>query len=232
MRERTHPTGGTPPRTLSTERLLSTVAGAVVLVVMATGVAITWWTLTEASLHNAQDRLQRGVRQLAAVSATSIRQSQPRFAAVARNAGVHVALRFPQRGESVADTAVIAALQTLRSPTDSGLPIELWRAADGKRIAVLGTDVPSEVRLGFPGETAPPNRPLRQGLDSLALRDSLQVGQLYLQGDRTYLWAALPVVDSGRVIGYVLKQSCIAARATESDHSQAERDRSRDTSKR
>ena len=210
MRDRTDAIGATSPGRLSTEQLLSIVAGVVVLVVLTTGIAITWWTLANASLRSAQARLDGSVRQLAAVSASGIRQAQTRYRAVAGIAVVRSALRAPGNARAGATPELTEALQTLRTPTDSGLPIELWRASDGRRVAVDGIDIASGVQLGMAGEAATANRSLRQGLDSLAMRDSLQVGQLYLQDNRAHFWAALPVIDSGRVLGFLLKQSRIA----------------------
>jgi signal transduction histidine kinase len=197
---------------LSTEQLLSLAAGGVVLAVMTVGVVATWLTLTRSAVADSRDRLSHGVRQLANVSATSVRQSTSRFAAVAANASVREALTT-----AAPDSAVIAraqaALLTLRTPTDSGVPIELWRADGRRRVALVGDDLDSTAALRLPGETQTPPTAVRPGLDSIAPIDSVQLGRLYTVGGRTYLWSAMPVSGDRGPIGFILKQTRVATNA-------------------
>jgi signal transduction histidine kinase len=196
---------------LSTEQLLSLAAGGVVLAVMTVGVVATWLTLTRSAVADTRDRLAHGVRQLANVSATGVRQSNSRYAGVAANAAVRAALTA-----NAPDSALIArvqeALLTLRSPADSGVPIELWSADRGRRVALVGDDTQSTAGLRLPGESQTFSG-LRPGLDSIVPTDSLQIGRLYTSNGRAYLWSVMPVSDAKRMIGFILKQNRIAANA-------------------
>jgi PAS domain S-box-containing protein len=91
------------------------------------------------------------------------------------------------------------------------MPVELWRLEDHQRVAFVGNDVPVSPSLNVGGEDGLTPAGLRPGLDSASLRDSVHVGQLYAVGDRSYFWIAAPVLDSGRRIGVVVKESRIAA---------------------
>ena len=83
-----------PPRklSLSTGQTLSMVATAVVVAVLTVGMTVTWLTLRGSAIDGAQDRMTRGVRQLARVSATGVRQSQPRYHAVTQEPAILRAL--------------------------------------------------------------------------------------------------------------------------------------------
>ena len=200
-----------PRFALSTEQLLSLAAGGVVLAVMAVGIFATWLTLTRSAVADSQDRLTHGVRQLANVTATAVRQSTSRFAAVGADPSVREALTT-----SAPDSALIArvqaALLTLRSPADSGTPIELWRADHGPRVTLVGKEVDSVAGLRLPAENQT-SLGIHPGLDSIASTDSVQLGRLYTVGGRTYLWSAMPVRGAKGPIGFILKQTRIATNA-------------------
>ena len=87
---------------LSTGQTLSIVTTAVVVAVLAVGVAVTWVTLRSSALEAAHDRMMRGVRQLAINSATGIRSAQPRFSSAATNPAIRRALDPSARTADVA----------------------------------------------------------------------------------------------------------------------------------
>jgi PAS domain S-box-containing protein len=194
---------------LSTGQTLSVLTSAVVIAVLAIGVSITWAFLRGSAVEAAQDRMTRGVRQLATNAVNGLRQQQlPRYAAVTSDPAIRRALRSRSTASDIAAARV--ALSKLRTDPDSGLPIELWRLEDRRRVAFIGNDIRPPAALDVGGEGAPLLRGLRPGLDSISLRDSLQLGQLYSVGNRTFLWIAAPVIDSGRTIGFVIRQARIA----------------------
>src|SRR5690242_5384020 len=73
---------------LSTAQTLSLVTAGIVLVVLATAVIAVRHALTQSALDSAQDRLDRSVRQLAAVSASNLRATRLRFLAVAQDSAI------------------------------------------------------------------------------------------------------------------------------------------------
>jgi hypothetical protein len=192
---------------LSTAQTLSLVTAGIVLVVLVTALVVVRHALTQAALDSAQDRLDRSVRQLANVTATNVRTSRARYAAVARDPAIIASLRDDDGTRSTASAE--AALKRLSAPTDSGLPIELW-SANGRRVAFVGDDVKQTVQLQMPSES-PTSRAMRPGLDSLHPGDSLQVGLLSRREDnRTGLWLAMPVMVGSNVLGFILQARRIA----------------------
>jgi PAS domain S-box-containing protein len=194
-------------RRFSMAQTLSLLTTLVVVVVLATALVITSVTLTRSALEVARDRMTRGVNQLATVSATGIRAGAARYAAVARDPALRDALTAtaPLRDT----TALYAELQRLRTPGDSGMPVELWRA-DGLRVAFVGNDLGDTVALHVGDEDHRLAPRFRPGLDSIKPRDSLQLGELYESGLRTYFWVVMPVVQGGRPLGFILQQRRIA----------------------
>ena len=194
---------------LSTGQTLSILTTAVVVAVLAIGVAVTWATLRRAALESAQDRISHGVGELATMSGNSVRLMQARYLAVSTDPAIRLALAPTARAADLA--AARAALAKLQAPTDSGMPVELWRLEEHQRVTFVGNDVPASPSLNVGGEDGLIPAGFRPGLDSASLRDSVHVGRLYAAGNRTYLWIAAPVLDSGRRIGVVVKENRIAA---------------------
>jgi PAS domain S-box-containing protein len=199
----------TAKRSLSMAQTLSLLTTAVVLSVLTAAIALTWVTLTQSAVEVTQNRLSHSVQQLAGVSAASIRQSQSRYSAIASDVAIHRALAA--NGSANVLSAAREALGRLQLPTDSGTPIELWRAANGKRVTFVGDDIPDSLALHMRGEDRAPAPRFRPGLDSITGRDSLQFGALYTSGPRTYFWIALPVLEAGRPVGFIMQQRRIAA---------------------
>ncbi len=199
-------------RSFSTAQLLSLLTSAVVLLVLSVAIAITWATLTRSVLAAEQERLIRGARQLSTVAAAGVRTSQTRYLAVAHDSAVVAALATPSAASDAKSlTAVRAALARLQTPTDSGMPVELWDAS-GHRVAFVGDDLRDSVGLHVHAENEP-LLPLaaRPGLDSIVWHDSLQIGTLYHAGARSFFWIAAPVVAGGKSLGIILQQRRIAA---------------------
>jgi len=200
-------------RSLSLATALSLGTAAVVVAVLVTGVLAVWFTLRQTALDNGQDRLARSVRQLGGVGATSVRQSRPRYASVANDSAIQRMLRTPAAAnDSSTVRAVRAALARLQTPVDSGRPVELW-SASGRRIAYVGHDVSDSATLHVRRDDANANLspPFRPGLDSILPVDSLQIGELYSVGSRTFFWAVRPVFIDGHAAGFVVQQAQIAS---------------------
>src|SRR5436190_3692609 len=175
---------------LSTGQTLSILTAGLVLAVLAVGVALTWVTLRRAALETALDRMTRGTRQLAALTATGVHNQQPRYLVVAADPAIRRALTSAATAGDVTEARV--ALEKFQIESDSGLPVELWRAADHRRVTFVGDDASKPGSLNVRGEEG--LRPLRfrPGLDSISTRDTLRFGRLYAVNGRTYFWVGTP----------------------------------------
>ena len=186
----------------------------VLTIVLATALALTYATLVRSAISTQQDKLRRAAHQIARVAEAGLRQSRARYLTVALDPAVLAALDGKRAaGRTGADSAGAAAVRDLLSrlgtPNDSGLPIELW-SADGRRVAFIGNDVRSAVRARA-GRPEVPEPPIpHQGLDGIRLVDSLQLGQLYEDGGRTYYWSVFPILDQQTPIGYIARQQRIS----------------------
>jgi signal transduction histidine kinase len=155
---------------------------AVLVVVLALSLFLTYGTLTRSAESAARERLSRAARQVAGTVQVGALGRFERLRAIARDSLIVRALR----GE-IGDTARIARLlDQVRLPGDSvtPLPVELWDAT-GRRIAYAGPDVPGvRPRFGDGGAFTP----------------------LYAADSGVYFWNAAPVVDAGRQLGYVAQR--------------------------
>jgi signal transduction histidine kinase len=186
---------------------LAFVALSVVVVVLGTAMVVVWYTLTHSAVQVVEERIDRSVKQLATATAAGLRQLQPRYESVARDTSIRRVLANPTDTGDL--RGVHRALNRLRAPTDSSLPIELWTAS-GHRIAFTGDDSPVAPNLDRPRETGRPPPPFRPGLDSLRPVDSLQLGALYRRDGRVYYWTVQPITVRGNPIGYVAQERRIA----------------------
>jgi PAS domain S-box-containing protein len=190
---------------LSTAQALSLVTAVVLVAVLAICLAAIRVTLTRSAVEAAQYRVERGVKQLAAVAATSVAHSRSRFAPATSNPAVLASLRGNQPPTGARLDSVREALGALLTAADSGRSIELW-SARGRRLAVVGDDVSERVPLDASAELPGPAPMLRPGIDPRDAADSIQLGTLYRRGERTLYWVAVPVVSDGRTLGFVLGQ--------------------------
>ncbi|HEY4306462.1 MAG TPA: histidine kinase dimerization/phospho-acceptor domain-containing protein, partial [Gemmatimonadaceae bacterium] len=205
------PTPGAP-RNFSTAQLLSLLTSAVVLLVLSVAITVTWVTLTRSALNAEQERLTRGARQLSTVAVTGLRQVQARYVSTTKDSNVVRALSASPSGrDSQTLNSVRAALARLQTPTDSGMPVELWDVS-GHRVAFVGDDLRDTVGLHVhPENESSPPLATRPGLDSIVWKDSLQLGGLYHAGTRTFFWVAVPVMVNGKPLGMIAQQRRIAA---------------------
>lgn len=200
--------GVAAPRTLSLQWLLPILTTGVVVSVLATALLVSSAALKNAALNTAQDRVKRGTHQLATVVAMGVQTSRARYAAAAHNPALRQAIE--SIGEARATDSVPKILQSLTSPADSGMPVELW-SGDGRRVAFVGNNVRDVLENRPPAETGDRLWVPRSGLDSIRPVDSLQIGTLYASGSRVYLWIVAPVFDRGTPVGYIVQQRRLAA---------------------
>ncbi len=190
---------------LSTAQSLSLVTAVVLVAVLAICLAAIRVTLTRSAIEAAQYRVERSVKQLAAVAAASVAHSRSRFAPATSNPAVLASLRDDRPPTGARLDSVREALGSLLTAADSGKPIELWSVA-GSRLAFVGDDVSERVPLHESAELPGPTSMLRPGIDPSDAADSIQLGTLYRNGNRTLYWVAAPVVSDGRTLGFVVSQ--------------------------
>jgi signal transduction histidine kinase len=173
-----------PRRTLSLERKLPLLMTAVLVVVFAVSLFLSYGALTLSAESAARDRVDRAARQLAASVQTAMAQRVARLRELARDSAVLRALREP-----APDAAGVArALARLQPAAESALyAVELWDAAD-RRVAHSGPDVRDDV----PRPVGP--------------ADGAAFGPMYESGGHVYFWITVPVVDRGRRVGYLTQQ--------------------------
>ncbi|AHG89268.1 ATP-binding region ATPase domain protein [Gemmatirosa kalamazoonensis] len=197
----------------------------VLALVLAAALGVTYATLARSATSVAAERLRRASREIATVAETSIRLGRARYRDVAADSAVRRALRERAVRPTATDTAgadseVLAALQRLVSPADSGMPVELW-TAHGQRVAFVGTDLRAMVRQravegDFVDSADARAIPVpHEGLDAVlgktVRRDSLLLGALYASHGRVHYWVVAPVLEKGVPLGYLVQQRRIAA---------------------
>ena len=191
----------------SLNRKLPVLTAAIVVVVVASSLALTYDALRRERIEAMDDRLRRLARQLVTTSEVNLRARFALYRQAASDSAVLSALRDAQAGRAIADTGGVSqALLRLRAVPDSSLPIELWTNGE-RRIARVGTDVRSDSL----GARRPELRTLGGGaLSEITTRnrssDSIQVGALYAAGGNVLYWTIIPVRDRGGRVGFIAQQ--------------------------
>jgi PAS domain S-box-containing protein len=194
---------------LSTAQTLSLVTVVVLVAVLAICLAAIRVTLTRSAVEAAQYRVERGVKQLAAVAAASVAQSRAHFIPVTTNPAAIAALRDGSPPTGARLDSITAAIASVRTAADSGRPIELW-SSRGRRLAFVGDDVTGNLPLQERAELPALSPMIRAGIDLHDEADSIQIGTLYRSGNHTGYWVAVPVMWKGKAIGFVVRESQIA----------------------
>jgi signal transduction histidine kinase len=184
---------------------------AIVVIVVATSLVLTYNALKSARIESTHDLLRRQARQLVITSDLSIKARANVYRQVGNDSAVRGVLRAAERGASPRESdpaSIIAsvALLRLRSAPDSSLPIELW-TTDGRRVLHVGKDIRGDslgrlrpelrTRSGSTVTEIPTGR---------AGSDSLQYGALYASGGRVLFWTIVPVMEGGQRVGYLAQQ--------------------------
>jgi signal transduction histidine kinase len=202
----------------SLTRRLPMLTAAIVVIVIATSLVLTYNALTSARIESTHDQLRRQARQLVITSDQSIKARMILYRQVANDSAVRAVLRAAERGampRSGDPASIVAsvALLRLRTAPDSSLPIEVW-TTDGRRVLRVG----NEVR----GDSLSRLRPELRALNGKTVTeiptgrtgsDSLQYGALYASGGRVLFWTILPVMEGGQHVGYLAQQRAFGSTA-------------------
>ena len=185
---------------------------AIVVIAVASLLALTYDALVRSRIQSTFERLDRLARQLVLSSDQTIRQRGALYRQVTNDSAVRVLLLAAERdaddrevGPSVRGGAA-AALLRLRTQPDSSLPIELW-TTDGRRVLHVGTDVRDDTLLQLRPELRALNgRPVSEIPTGRAGSDSIQYGAFYASGGRVLFWTIVPVMLDGQRIGYLAQE--------------------------
>jgi signal transduction histidine kinase len=195
---------------------LPVLTAAIVVIVVATSLALTYEALTRARTEAMHDRLQQLARQIVLNSDQNIRSRAAVYRQVAGDSGVRAVLAAAERGAMPRETdaasrAAAEALLRLRIQPDSSLPIELW-TTDGRRVLHVGQDVRGDSLVGVrPELRALDGRPVTEIPTGRAGPDSVRYGALYASGGRVLFWTIVPVSERGQRIGYLAQQRLVRA---------------------
>ena len=187
-------------RSLSLEHKLPLLMTAVLLVVLAASLFLTYRTLSESSAQAARKRLTEAVEQVAGSAEASMRRRARVLGNAARDPSLPAALEASRDTSSYASARRV--LHGVASPTDSGLPVELWNAR-GERIVSTNPD-PDTLRGAVP--EALRNEVLRIPAQRRA-SDSVRFSVLYPSGGRLAFWGVAPIVRGQDTHGYVAQLS-------------------------
>ena len=196
----------------SLARQIPLLTAAIVVVVLALSLTITYRALIDARSDAVHARMSGLLNTMALGSATTTRARVTLLRAVASDSAVHATAVRPDAAlKHGADSAVLRALARLAVPADSGLPIELW-TVDGRRVAGIGSDL-----RGDPMTVVKPELRSAQGARmsdaplSSTGADSVQFGQLYQSEGHVLFWTVVPVLDGGKRVGYITQQRRVNA---------------------
>ncbi|MEJ7813165.1 MAG: ATP-binding protein [Gemmatimonadaceae bacterium] len=180
---------------------------------LATSLVLTYGALTQSEEGRVRKRLTSAAQEVTESAVTSMADRLARVRAMAGDGAIRQALADVRTGGDTAFSLpdarrTLARLQS--SPTDT-LPIELW-SADGRRLALLGSDVGAS-RIGSPprGQAHPVPR---EGLELLGAIDSAAFGEMYAVAERVYFWIVAPVTDGGQPGGYIAQQRRVGGPST------------------
>ena len=195
----------------SLTRKLPALTAAIVGLVVATTLALTYDALVRARIEATHDRLGRIARQIALTSEQNQRLRATTYRQVGNDSAVRAALRAAGSGQRSTPNATRArgtaeALQRLRTAPDSSLPIELW-TIDGRRVAHVGNDVRGDSLLALRPELRTlAGIPVTELPTGRTGSDSIQYGAVYASGGYSVYWTVIPILENGARVGYIAQQ--------------------------
>jgi len=207
----------TPAFRLSLSQRLSLLTGAVIACCLIIALAATYEVLTRSAAAGSEDHLVRATRQLASSASIAIRQSRPRYAAVAADSAVRRLLvdtaSRTGRATRLSTDGLLGkaqrALASLANAADSGLRIELWTARNQRVASVQPGAPPLPLFAPIDSPSLGARRLLRDAL-SHASDDSLQISRLYVSRGRAYFWVVQPIAGGTGLLGYIAHERRIA----------------------
>ena len=177
-------------RAVSIEQKLPLLISGLLLLVVAAYSTATYRAVRRSAIDAATQRIVVAVERLAQISEASTAQLQATMRDAAVSPGVRSYARLPLAGREV---GALEAVRPLIPPAPAVAWVELW-TADGRRILTTGSAVSPHPDLAA------------AELPQLAPRpDSVAFGPLRVRGDTVLNSTIVPVTDSGRVVGYLVR---------------------------
>ena len=196
----------------SLARQLPLITAAVIVVVMALSLTLTYQALVKARADSLRSRIQGLLGVLVQTGELNVRTRVALLHQLGRDTVLVRAATAPGATSSAReDSAVAAVLAKVAVPTDSGLPVELW-SADGKRIAHIGVDVRGDSIAALPPELRSRRGTQVSEVPAAGATDtSVQLGALYPSANHVFFWTVAPVIRDGRRVGSIVQQRRIVS---------------------
>jgi signal transduction histidine kinase len=191
----------------SLARQLPLLTAAIVVIVMALSLTLTYGALRQGRSDALHARIQGLLRVLSQSTDATTKARVSALKTYASDSALIHAVEQPNLQRSPRqDSAIAAALGKVLIPTDSGLPVELW-TTDGRRLAHIGTNVRGDSVAGLPPELRSLHGTRVSEIPTGAAgADSVEFGTLYQSSGRVYFWVIAPVMKDNRRIGYIAQQ--------------------------
>lgn len=176
---------------------------SIVVAVLLVAIALTWATLTQTALSNAQERIDRAEQQLITLVGSSIRAMNVRGRAVASDTLVRQVLRNGIPRDSAILSRLDEVLARIGAPNDTTGRIELWTASGARlRTTALHGVRPLLARTpAIPEGTA--TMAAHFAMPAIVPVDSVQLGPLTNCAGNACYWTVMPVVENAAALGYV-----------------------------
>jgi signal transduction histidine kinase len=173
---------------MSVERKLPLLMTAVLAIVIAVAVSITYRTLRESAEASARERMTRGTESIAQTIDQTLGDRLPRLREYARGP-LLAALK------SRDSSRIARVLAESPGPADA-FPVELWDP-NGVHLSSAGQPIGAEERTKAFGAFLA-EHPLSE-----IVRDSGTFTTLYPHGDRVNFWIIAPIQDGKRTLGFI-----------------------------
>jgi signal transduction histidine kinase len=171
---------------LSLRHTLALAMSALAVLILVLTVAVANREVRRAARFAAEERLARVTEQLAALAATSVQQRRTLLEAAGRDPSLGALLR----GELDDPAVVDGLLASLRTASDSGLPVEVWDRQGGPVYALA----PGPRVAEGPGVAAIP-------------LDTVPANGLFREvGGEVRYHSTTPVVDGDVVLGWIVQE--------------------------
>ncbi len=185
---RPHERGPGSGRGLSLEYKVPLLITVLLAAILALSASLAYNEVRSSTLMAANERLQRVALQLAELVQTSVANHQEEVDSISAHPDVVAVLTS---GDIIDNPGATEALDEIRSPSDSLLPVDVLRAPDREIVFSL----------------TPFSDPYGRNSDreNAAFPEAGGYGPLHQVDGRTYYWVSSPITDDGRTLGFLVQ---------------------------